>query len=93
MQLGHCLTNDESKEKCSIGSLWEDKSDGRALFLMTVVENDKPGPRADRPVHRARVAALRWNWLPATLCRTFITQSRSDGQYVLVPLMRLVELP
>ena len=36
-------TNDDSKEKCSIGALWEDKSDGRALFLMTVVEKDKPG--------------------------------------------------
>jgi type III restriction enzyme len=36
-------TNDDSKEKCSIGALWEAKSDGRALFLMTVVEKDKPG--------------------------------------------------
>ena len=36
-------TNDDSKEKCNIGDLWEEKSDGKALFLMTVLEKDKPG--------------------------------------------------
>jgi type III restriction enzyme len=36
-------TNDDSKEKCNVGDLWEQKSDGKALFLMTVVEQGKPG--------------------------------------------------
>jgi type III restriction enzyme len=36
-------TNDDSKEKCNVGDLWEDKSDGNTLFLMTVVEKGKPG--------------------------------------------------
>ena len=35
-------TNDDSKEKCNIGALWEEKSGGKALFLMTVIEKDKP---------------------------------------------------
>jgi type III restriction enzyme len=35
-------TNDDSKEKCNIGALWEEKSDGKALFLMTVIEKGKP---------------------------------------------------
>ena len=35
-------TNDDSKEKFNVGFLWEDKSDGRALFLMTVIERGKP---------------------------------------------------
>jgi type III restriction enzyme len=35
-------TNDDSKEKCNVGDLWEQKSVGRALFLMTVFEKDKP---------------------------------------------------
>lgn len=35
-------TNDDSKEKCNVGALWEDKSDGNAVFLMTVVEKGKP---------------------------------------------------
>ena len=35
-------TNDDSKEKCNVGELWEAKSGGKALFLMTVVEKDKP---------------------------------------------------
>jgi type III restriction enzyme len=34
-------TNDDSKEKCNVGALWEEKSNGRALFLMTVVEKGK----------------------------------------------------
>jgi type III restriction enzyme len=34
-------TNDDSKEKCNIGALWEEKSYGKALFLMTVVEKGK----------------------------------------------------
>jgi type III restriction enzyme len=34
-------TNDDSKEKCNIGDLWEEKSGGKALFLMTVVEKGK----------------------------------------------------
>ena len=34
-------TNDDSKEKCNIGALWEEKSAGKALFLMTVVEKGK----------------------------------------------------
>jgi type III restriction enzyme len=36
-------TNDDSKEKCNIGDLWQEKSDGKALFLMTVLEKGKPG--------------------------------------------------
>jgi type III restriction enzyme len=36
-------TNDDSKEKCNIGDLREEKSDGKALFLMTVIEKGKPG--------------------------------------------------
>jgi len=35
-------SNDDSKEKRSIGELWEAKSGGRALFLMTVVEKGRP---------------------------------------------------
>ena len=34
-------TNDDSKEKRNIGGLWEEKSNGKALFLMTVVEKGK----------------------------------------------------
>jgi type III restriction enzyme len=34
-------TNDDSKEKCNIGALWEEKSNGKALFLMTVIEKGK----------------------------------------------------
>ncbi len=36
-------TNDDSKEKCSIGALWEKESGGKALFLMTVLERRSPG--------------------------------------------------
>src|ERR1700730_6779002 len=36
-------TNDDSKEKCNVGDLWEEKSDGMALFLMTVIEKGKAG--------------------------------------------------
>ena len=35
-------TNDDSKEKCNVGDLWEEKSEGKALFLMTVVEKANP---------------------------------------------------
>ena len=35
-------TNDDSKEKACIGALWEERSDGKALFLMTVVEKGRP---------------------------------------------------
>jgi len=35
-------TNDDSKEKCNIGAKWEEKSNGKALFLMTVIEKGKP---------------------------------------------------
>jgi type III restriction enzyme len=35
-------TNGDSKEKCNVGELWEKVSDGKALFLMTVVEKGKP---------------------------------------------------
>jgi type III restriction enzyme len=35
-------TNDDSKEKCNVGALWEEKSGGKALFLMTVLEKGKP---------------------------------------------------
>jgi type III restriction enzyme len=35
-------TNDDSKEKSNIGDLWEEKSDGKAFFLMTVIEKGKP---------------------------------------------------
>jgi type III restriction enzyme len=34
-------TNDDSKEKCNVGDLWAEKSNGKALFLMTVVEKGK----------------------------------------------------
>ena len=34
-------TNDDSKEKCNVGDLWEEKSHGKALFLMTVIEKGK----------------------------------------------------
>jgi type III restriction enzyme len=36
-------TNDDSKEKCNVGDLWEEKSNGKALFLMTVIEKGKAG--------------------------------------------------
>ena len=36
-------SNDDSKEKCNIGDLWEEASGGNALFLMTVVEKGRPG--------------------------------------------------
>jgi hypothetical protein len=36
------VTYDDSKEKCNVGDLWEQKSDGKALFFMTVIEKDKP---------------------------------------------------
>jgi len=35
-------TNDDSKEKCNVADLWEEKSGGKAVFLMTVVEKGKP---------------------------------------------------
>lgn len=35
-------TNDDSKEKSCVGGLWEQASNGKALFLMTVVEKGKP---------------------------------------------------
>jgi type III restriction enzyme len=36
-------TNDDSKEKYNVGALWEAKSGGKAIFLMTVIERGKPG--------------------------------------------------
>jgi type III restriction enzyme len=36
-------TNDDSKEKSNVGELWEEKSNGKAIFLMTVLETGKPG--------------------------------------------------
>jgi len=33
---------DDAKEKSSIGQLWEERSGGKALFLMTVVERGRP---------------------------------------------------
>jgi type III restriction enzyme len=36
-------TNDDSKEKCNVGELWEEKSSGKAIYLMTFIENGKPG--------------------------------------------------
>lgn len=36
-------TNDDSKEKCNVGQLWEEKSSGKAIFLMTVLDKGKPG--------------------------------------------------
>jgi type III restriction enzyme len=35
-------TNDDSKEKCNVGDLWEEKSNRKTLFLMTVLENGRP---------------------------------------------------
>lgn len=35
-------TNDDSKEKCNVGDLWEERSNGKAIYLMTVVEKGKP---------------------------------------------------
>lgn len=36
-------TNDDSREKSSVGGLWQARSGGRGLFLMTVVEAGRPG--------------------------------------------------
>jgi Mrr N-terminal domain len=36
-------TNDDSKEKCTVGALWEETSNDKALFLMTVKEKDMLG--------------------------------------------------
>jgi type III restriction enzyme len=36
-------TNDDSKEKCNVGARWEEKSGGKAIFLMTVAEKGKAG--------------------------------------------------
>lgn len=36
-------TADDAKEKKNIGELWEERSNGKALFLMTVVEKGRPG--------------------------------------------------
>lgn len=35
-------TNDDSKEKNSIGQLWEEKSNGKALFLFALKADSKP---------------------------------------------------
>ncbi len=35
-------SNDDSKEKDNIGMLWEEKSDGKGLFLMVVSKDDMP---------------------------------------------------
>ena len=35
-------SNDDSKQKVNVGELWEEKSGGKALFLMTVVERNGP---------------------------------------------------
>ena len=35
-------TNDDSKEKCNVGDLWEEKSGDWGLFLMTVEEQGRP---------------------------------------------------
>jgi type III restriction enzyme len=35
-------TNDDSKEKCNVGDLWEETSSGKALFLMTVEDKGNP---------------------------------------------------
>ncbi len=35
-------TNEDSKEKSNVGDLWEEKSGGKTLFLMTVEERGKP---------------------------------------------------
>jgi len=35
-------TNDDSKEKCNVGDLWEESSNGKAIYLMTVDEKGKP---------------------------------------------------
>lgn len=40
---GDRKSNDDSKQKCIAGDLWEERSNGKALFLMTVVEKGKPG--------------------------------------------------
>jgi type III restriction enzyme len=37
------FTNEDSKQKNNVGALWETKSGGNALFLMTVLESGKPG--------------------------------------------------
>jgi len=38
----HYATYDDSREKLNIGQLWEARSGGKALFLMTVVERGRP---------------------------------------------------
>jgi type III restriction enzyme len=35
-------TNDDSKEKARIGRLWAEHSQGKGLFLMTIVEQNRP---------------------------------------------------
>lgn len=37
----HLLTSDDTKEKNNIGQLWEEKSDGKALFLLATKTDDK----------------------------------------------------
>ena len=52
-------TNDDSKEKSCVGGLWEQASNGKALFLMTVVEKGKAGlGRADRGEDRRPVGVI-----------------------------------
>lgn len=36
------ISNDDSKQKANVGALWEERSNGKALFLMTTVEKGKP---------------------------------------------------
>ena len=36
-------TNDDSKEKCNVGELWAEKSGGKAILLMTLLDKGKPG--------------------------------------------------
>ncbi|MGE7416187.1 DEAD/DEAH box helicase [Methylobacterium tarhaniae] len=35
-------TNDDSREKANVGALWAERSNGRAVFVMTVVEHGRP---------------------------------------------------
>lgn len=35
------VTNDDSQEKCNLGELWEEKSNGKALFLMAEKQDSK----------------------------------------------------
>lgn len=38
----HLVTAEEARQKANVGALWEERSGGKALFLMSTVERGKP---------------------------------------------------